>query len=239
MKKWLTGMASAFVEFDEETPEGEGEGEGEEETETVAKAKPRPRPVAAASASVAPAVPSAVAGDTSLVTHLDASTKKQLLDSIETASTELVDELMDLMSTLRDSIPSEAALYAAALKILVKKGHSLEDIARDFATLNGALEATDAQFVASLDGERTRRVGSRQTKIDECRAAMEEKNAQIAQLQQEISDLGVTTHETTQEMAEEEGKLQLAQARFTMGYNRLHAEFEAHSAKVTQYGATL
>jgi len=213
-KMQKVGVALSLAEEVEEQPNAE---------ETV------PSPVAPKIQTVA------AAADPTLVATLDQSARKQLVDAMEASGASLVEELMDLLETLRESITDETALYKAAIKILGKKGNTVVAIRQDFDKCVGALEAKDREFESQLKAQFDKRVGSRSKIVSDCHEQISDKQAQIAQLQSEIATLGATAHETQAGIAEEQSKLELAQARFTLTYKTLRGEIEASCAKVAQY----
>ena len=158
---------------------------------------------------------------------------------MDSAGAKLVEDLMDTLEVLEASIPDEAALYAAALNLLKKKGHGLGDIRQDFDKCIGALETKDREFEAQLKAQYQKRVGSKNALIENCKGDIAARQSQITALQAEMAELGVKSHEAEEAVKEETQKLELAQARFTLGYNRLHSEMEAHITKTMKYGEAL
>jgi hypothetical protein len=227
MSKSIWGrVLSPFVEF---------------EPEVAAQEAATPSTVAASTtaAQVTVATVLKTPSDPTLVATLDQSTRAQLIGAMETCGADLVEELTGLLDTLKDSITDEAALYKAALKILMKKGHTLVDIRQDFDKCVGALEAKDREFQAQLKGEYDKRVGSKTAVVADCASKIEAKQAQIKKLQSEISDLGVSSHEAQSDITEEQAKLDLAKSRFSLGFKSLHTELTNNCAKTAQYGEAL
>lgn len=170
---------------------------------------------------------------------LDKMVKKQLADAIEQAGAALVEELVDLMDTLRDSIPDEKLRYTTALKILMKKGSSVVAICTDIDKCIGALEAKEREFNATLKDQFDKRVGGRGDVVTSCDEQIAAKTAQITQLQNEIADLTVKKSEAQTGISEEKDKLEQAQERFTLAYHTFRTEIESQRAKITQYGESL
>jgi hypothetical protein len=177
--------------------------------------------------------------DAALIAGLDQSARTQLLSALETCGADLVEELTSLLETLKDSITDEAALYKAALKILMKKGHSLVAIRQDFDKCVGVLEAKDREFTSQLKVEHDKRIGSKAEFVTDCNAKIEAKQAQILKLQTEISEFGVLVLEAKNGISEEQEKINLAKSRFTLGFQSLHKELTNNCAKAVQYGESL
>lgn len=228
MKNFLTslgeGIKSAFVEYKEVPDDGKTTGQPDAPVQ------------AAVPKTASPIAPAAPVVDPELVKSIDASAQKQLIDAIGASGAELVEELGDIIETLKESIPDETALYKAALKMLGKKGHTAVAILGDYDKCLGVIEAKDREFEGQLKAQFDKRVGSKQQAIANFRDQITQKQAQIAQLQQEMSDLGVKAQEVQAEVGEEEQKLNLAQDRFSRVYQTIRAAIEAQRAKVAQYG---
>lgn len=227
-KGWLEGLGEAvkgaFVEY-KEVPDAPGE-------EKPAVSAPTPSPVGP---KATPAPATSVA-DPGLMKTLDESAKKQLLDAIEASGAALVEELTDIIETLKESIDDEGALYKAALKLLGKKGHSTTDLLGDYDKCLGVIEKKDREFEAQLKGQIDKRIGARAREIEGYESQIAAKKAQVDQLQQEIADLAIKKQEAQGSVTEEQQKLELAQDRFTRVYQAIRAEVESQRAKITQYG---
>lgn len=152
------------------------------------------------------------------------------------AKAPLVEDLGDMLETLRDSIPDEGSLYKAALKILAKKGFAVTAIREDYDKCIGALEASSREFAAQLKGQLDARVGAKLKTVEDCNQQIAGKQKQIAALQEEAAALAVTAHEAQNGITDEQAKLNLMQERFTINYQALRTEMERNCAKVTQYG---
>jgi chromosome segregation ATPase len=201
-----------------------------------------PPPVSEATVGItsSPVIPArVVAADPALITSLDQSARDQLIAAMEASGAHLVEELIDLLDTMKENITDEAALYKTAVKILVKKGHTLVDIRQDFDKCIGALEAKDREFESQLKGQLDLRVGSKSAAVAACKSQIADKQAEITKLQSQIAELGAKAHEAQEGIAAEQGKLGLAQSRFSLGYNALRGEIASKCAKVNQYSEKL
>jgi len=178
-------------------------------------------------------------GDPGLVATLDESSRAQLVASMEASGAQLVEDLMDMLGTLRENITDEAALYKAALKILIKQGNTVLAIRQDFDKCIGALETTNREFAAQLKSQLDKRVGGKLKTAQDCKAQIAAKQQQIEALQNEVANLAAQAHEAEGSVADEQAKLDLAQQRFTHNYTAIRGEIEANCAKVAQYGEKL
>lgn len=223
---------------DAPTPEAAIE---EAKATAVAAASPPPKVAAAMAAVPAPTpdAPKSPSIEPELVKNFDDLARKQLIAAMEGSGASLVEDLEMLLSTLRENITDETALYKSALKILIKQGHSIDAIRQDFDKCIGALEDEDRQFGVNLKRQMEGRVGSRIKEVTACNEAIQAKQAQIEQLQTEIAELASKAHEAQGEVTGEQAKLDLAQSRFTLNYNALKSQIESHSGKVMQYGEGL
>jgi uncharacterized phage infection (PIP) family protein YhgE len=194
----------------------------------------------------APASPRAVVAplprplvNSALANELKESARATLIAAMEASGATLVDQLLDLLESLQEDIKDETALYRAAIKVMVKQGHSVHDLRQDFDKCIGALEESDRKFEATLKGQLERRVGTKMKAATDAREQIKALQDQIGQLQSQIAELGAAAHEAESGIAEEQAQLALAQTQFTQTYDTIRAGVESHCAKVTQYGEKL
>jgi chromosome segregation ATPase len=171
--------------------------------------------------------------------ELDKAARQQLIQAMEDSKVPLVEELGDLLESLRESIPDEKALYKAALKILVKKGSSISAICSDMDKCIGVLEDKDREFLSQLKSQFDKRVGSKKTAVDSCKQQVDAKRVQIRALESDISTLETQGQEAQGSISEEEEKLSQVQGRFEMVYRATRSEIESQRAKIAQYGEKL
>jgi len=203
-------------------------------TTAVPESEASPQPITSR-----PPPRAAATGDRELVATLDTSSRDQLVAAMEASGAQLVEDLMDMIGTLRENISDEAALYKAALKILVKQGNTVSAIRQDFDKCIGALEATNRDFASQLKTQLDKRVGGKLKIAQDCKAQMAAKQQQIEDLQDEVANLAAQAHEAESSVADEQAKLDLAQQRFTHNYTAIRGEIEGTCAKVAQHGEKL
>jgi chromosome segregation ATPase len=167
---------------------------------------------------------------------LDQGSRTKLIAAMRGAKAPLVEELSDMLDTLKENIPDEGSLYKAALKILAKKGFAITAIREDYDKCIGALESSNREFAAQLKGQLDARVGAKHKVVEDCNQQMADKQSQIAALQAEVATLAATAHEAENGIAAEQTKLNLMQERFNINYQALRTEMERNCAKVIQYG---
>ena len=208
-------------------------------SEVKSDAEPEAQPPATSAVGItsSPGVPARVvaAADPALIASLDKSARDQLIAAMEASGAHLVEELIDLLDTMKESITDEAALYKTAIKILMKKGHTLVDVRQDFDKCIGALEAKDREFESQLKGQLDLRVGSKSTTVAACQSQITDKRMEIAKLQSEIVQLTESARVAQDGITAEQAKLNLAQSRFTLSYNALRGEITSKCNKVNQY----
>jgi chromosome segregation ATPase len=203
-------------------------------TTAVPESEASPQPITSR-----PPPRAAATGDRELVAALDTSSRDQLVAAMEASGAQLVEDLMDMIGTLRENISDETALYKAALKILIKQGNTVSAIRQDFDKCIGALEATSRDFAAQLKAQLDKRVGGKLKIAQDCKAQMAAKQQQIETLQNEVANLAAQAHEAESSVADEQAKLDLAQQRFTHNYTAIRGEIEGTYAKVAQHGEQL
>jgi hypothetical protein len=170
--------------------------------------------------------------DTNRSDKYDESAKAALAEVFQNTNVRLIPELQSLLATLEAAIPVEALRFQTALKIFSSKGTPIAAILSEYDVYAGALEEKNRVFSKEIQDQFEARVGS---KIK----AVEGYDAQIANLQKQVTELSAQRETDRAGIAEAKSKLELLQQRFGVQYNATRVRVEQQKAQVAEHGKGL
>lgn len=180
---------------------------------------------------VPPPMPSAlqVAPQMVVPQQADPAMLKNILDDVLAEAPKGYTEFLGHLSTLADALPTESLLYAAAIKLAVKQGNSLEGLTLDFQRALKILEEHGNQFDAAAKEQVANKVGSREAKVTQLKAEMAALQEQIAQISSQIST-------ESQAIAEDTATIESTRRNFGLAFQVAHDQISTQQLKLTQYG---
>ncbi len=174
--------------------------------------------------------------DAAKLAALDKSIHDQLSQALESANASTVEELGDLLETLSAAIPDEQLRYKTAIDILVKKGHTVDNIIADIDKCIGVLEDKSRVFTSEMKQQLDKRVGSKVTAVETLAATIQQKEDQVELLRKEIVELSVKKNAEQSGISEEQSKIAQTQDRFNSVFKKVRSEVELQKTKISQYG---
>lgn len=178
------------------------------------------------------------------IVEIDTAIKSKLTEAIKNCDPKLYYDLNDMISTLADDIPSLAARYKTAIKLLVKKGATPLSIISDYDKCISALETKSREFTDAISKKLQEKIENRNIQIDNLDKSIKNNNNKIVELQAQISKLqndsvnSQSQKDTLQnEIVSENSLMKLKQDRFAIVYNSVSEELKSQKESVKNYSA--
>lgn len=168
------------------------------------------------------------------INSLDKSSKEKLDQAIIAKSPQFYGKLNDLLTTLAEDMPSEAARYKTAIKLLSKEGAAIPSLISDLDLCIGAIESANSDFSTKVSKKIDDQVNTHKTAIATIDSQIQAKTQQIQSLQAELVTLTQNKEQEAGLINTESQKLNLRKDRFTVVYNQLHDQLTAQKQKLTE-----
>lgn len=192
---------------------------------------PRPRPKAPVRSS--PPRPA----DSAETARLDAILGDELSAAVDAApGAQIVKEFSELFAEFSDLVEDKSLLYGKVLKVLSKKGHTVQDLLGGFDGCIGALEDKSRAFEKRLAEELKKKVGGKQEAVQRLDAQIEERRRALAAIEQEISGLETSRDQEQSGISAEEQRLERTRSRFGVVYRSAMETVTAQRAEVERLG---
>jgi len=206
-----------------------------EETPDASKATP----AVAGATVVYKQDPSTVAFSPSPVAQVvtsDPTVRKKLEALLEKAAPPGYQEVMATIATLVDIVPTEEGRYKAAVRLALKKGHTLDQLLGDVDERLRVLETAKQNFAASSEKNSATLVSSKEESARSATALAQEKQNQAMQLQKEAEELRLQAANLFHEAQDEKNRVALVVSQFLATYEEMKKEFQAERSKIEACG---
>lgn len=169
------------------------------------------------------------------IDSLDKSSRDKLEQAITAKSPKFFAKLNDLLNTLAEDMPSEAARYKTAIKLLVKDGASPTAIVSDIDLCISAIDETNKDFTEKVSKKIDDQVSLHKSNIVNIDQQLQLKTQQIQSLQAEIVSFTQAREQENNSITTESAKLNLRKDRFSIVYNQLHGQLDSQKQKLSEY----
>ena len=169
------------------------------------------------------------------VDSLDKSSRDKLEQAIIAKSPKFFSKLNDLLNTLAEDMPSEAARYKTAIKLLVKDGASPPAIISDLDLCISAIDDTNKDFNEKVNKKIDDQVNLHKSNIANIDQQLQLKTQQIQSLQAEIISFTQARDQENNSITTESAKLNLRKDRFNIVYTQLHGQLDSQKQKLNEY----
>jgi hypothetical protein len=146
---------------------------------------------------------------------------KTNFDSTQVAAT--IHKYLDPLSAI-PSLDERTRFKSAVIQAKAQEGLTQEKILATFDGLKVALQNEQESFAAAAEATKHREIADRQTKVQDTTDLIAEKQKEIAQLQQGLTQM-------TTELVAAQGKIQRAESQFTIAAQRRAVEIDQEKAK--------
>lgn len=170
--------------------------------------------------------------DPDLIRKIDESSMARLQGPIEAVAGTYA-EFMASMDALSDAVPDIGMRQKAVIKLMTKKRIPLPKILSDLDACIGALEQEGRTFRSESEKHVGTKIGGLRQESERISSAVAAKEALMANLQSELSDLRTSKSAKEVEIRDAESNSALVQARFTAVYDGTHAAMMAQRKQVS------
>jgi hypothetical protein len=146
---------------------------------------------------------------------------KTNFDSTQVAAT--IHKYLDPLSAI-PSLDERTRFKSAVIQAKAQEGLTQEKILATFDGLKVALQNEQESFAAAAEATKHREIAERQKKVQDTTELISQKQKEIAQLQQGLSQM-------TTELVTAQGKIQRAESQFTIAAQRRAVEIDQEKAK--------
>lgn len=167
---------------------------------------------------------------------VDQAARQRLEQAIASDAPPGYSEIVDMISTLAESIPDEGSRYRAALKLAAKHGHTVQDLLGDMDKCIGILEGKGRDFQEETKSQVARKVGARQKAVQDMDALIKSKQEQIQSIQQEIAQLSEKRGTEAAAITSETAKIQAVTESFEAVYDAVMDKLVDTRKKIEAYG---
>lgn len=205
---FVGSIKSALVE---EVPEKR------EEATTVPEvpaARPAPNPALAQRNTPLPPPPAVI----------DQTVRNKLAEAVAGSAPPGYAELHANISALAEDMPDENARFRAAVKLAIKKGHSVPALLGDVDKCVGILEAKKAEFEKASSVQVEKNVRSRQTEAGGIEANINAKMFEIERLQREVQEATAKRAQLLLDAENEAWRLEAIKTGFVAAYESVKKE---------------
>lgn len=146
---------------------------------------------------------------------------KTNFESTQVAAT--IHKYLDPLSAI-PSLDERTRFKTAVVQAKAQEGLTQEKILGTFDGLKVALQNEQESFATAAEATKQREISDRQKKVQEFTDAITQKQHEISQMQQRLAEM-------TNELAGAQGKIQHAEAQFTIAAQRRALEIDQEKAK--------
>lgn len=180
--------------------------------------------------------PFAGALDPARAAELDNQARAVLINAMENDGAPLC-ELFDAdLETMREAITDEMKLYTTAIKMFVKKKHTVAALLGDFDRCLSVLDDNKRNFETTQKTQFDAKVGAARSTVESIDQQIGAKNQQIQQLQGEITSLQGQRGAAAANISLEQTKIEQVQSRFTAVFAAIREHVQTQRTKIAQYG---
>ena len=160
---------------------------------------------------------------------VDEGMLKQILDGVISEAPKSYVELNVNIQTLADTLPTEALLYEAVVKLALKKGTSKQVILLDVEKVVKILEEHGRQFNEDAAQQVHDKVGAREEKVARLKQQIADAQAQLDGFTTQLAD-------ETAAISADTAKIESTKTKFSAAYAAAYNQLVDQKTKIMQYG---
>jgi hypothetical protein len=173
--------------------------------------------------------------DQAKVEELKTNAKNLLFNAMANDGAPLVEEIDDVIDTLKEDITDEGKLHNAALKMLGKKGHSPVIILNDFDKCLAVLDDNKRSFEETQKTLLESKIGDTNKRVHNLESDITGKQNEIQKLQNDIVTLTTELNKQKSNISVEQSKLEQVKICFNEVFTAIRNTVQERRNKIATY----